>query len=347
MTRKIKVGNIFIGGDAPITVQSMCNTDTADVNATVGQIIALENAGCDIVRVAVNGKEAAKALSEIKKRTHIPVVADIQYDYKLAVAAVENGADKVRINPGNIGDRSKVKYLADFLKERGVPVRIGVNAGSIEKDLKQKPVAEALTISAERHIAMLENAGFYEIVVSLKSSDVRTSVAAARAFSAKFDYPLHIGVTEAGTYQRGLIKNVAGIAPLLLDGIGDTIRISLTADPVEEVRAGRMLLKSLGLNDDSEVVSCPTCARTSIPVSKIAEEAEKLLAGTKGLKVAVMGCVVNGIGESENADFGVAGGIGKSAVFENGKITKTVENNEITDEIKSLIEKYKEKNEKV
>jgi len=295
MTRKIKVGNVYIGGGAPISVQSMCNTKTADVENTIKQIISLQNAGCDIVRFAVNSATDAAAIKEIKNATDISLVADIQYDYKLAVLSAENGIDKVRINPGNIGDERKVRYLADVLKERNIPIRIGVNTGSLEKD----------------------------------------------------DYPLHLGVTEAGTFERGIIKNTAGLSPLLLDGIGDTIRISLTADPVEEVIAGRMLLKSLGLNDDSEVIACPTCARTEIPLFDLATKVEKMLAGTKGLKVAVMGCVVNGVGEGEKADFGIAGGKEKSVIFEKGKITKTIDNSLIFDEINALIAKYKAQNEKI
>ena len=337
MTRKIKVGNVYIGGGAPISVQSMCNTKTADVENTIKQIISLRNAGCDIVRFAVNSASDAAAIKEIKNATDIPLVADIQYDYKLAVLSAENGIDKVRINPGNIGDERKVRYLADVLKERNIPIRIGVNTGSLEKDLKNLNPADAL----------VESASFFDIIVSLKSSDVRTSVAAARKFSGEFDYPLHLGVTEAGTFERGIIKNTAGLSPLLLDGIGDTIRISLTADPVEEVIAGRMLLKSLGLNDDSEVIACPTCARTEIPLFDLATKVEKMLAGTKGLKVAVMGCVVNGVGEGEKADFGIAGGKEKSVIFEKGKITKTIDNSLIFDEINALIAKYKAQNEKV
>ncbi len=347
MTKSIKVGNIFIGGGAPITVQSMCNTKTADVESTVNQIIALEKAGCDIVRFAVNSTEDAKAIKDIKKAVHIPLVADIQYDYKLAVASAENGIDKVRINPGNIGDESKVRYLADVLKERNIPIRIGVNEGSLEKDLRGMNPSDALVKSATRHIEILEKAGFFDIVVSLKSSDVRTSVESARKFSKTFDYPLHLGVTEAGTYERGIIKNTAGLSPLLLDGIGDTIRISLATDPVEEVIAGRMLLKSLGLNNDSEVIACPTCARTEIPLFELATKVEKMLSGTQGLKVAVMGCVVNGVGEGEKADFGIAGGKEKSVIFEKGKITKTIDNSMIFDEINALIAKYKAENEKV
>lgn len=347
MTRKIKVGNVYIGGGAPISVQSMCNTKTADVENTIKQIISLQNAGCDIVRFAVNSATDAAAIKEIKNATDIPLVADIQYDYKLAVLSAENGIDKVRINPGNIGDEKKVRYFADVLKERNIPIRIGVNTGSLEKDLKDLNPADALVESARRHIKILENAGFFDIIVSLKSSDVRTSVAAARKFSKEFDYPLHLGVTEAGTFERGIIKNTAGLSPLLLDGIGDTIRISLTTDPVEEVIAGRMLLKSLGLNDDSEVIACPTCARTEIPLFDLATKVEKMLAGTKGLKVAVMGCVVNGVGEGEKADFGIAGGKEKSVIFEKGKITKTIDNSLIFDEINALIAKYKAQNEKV
>lgn len=347
MTRKIKVGKIYIGGGAPVSVQSMCNTKTADVDGTIKQIIALSDAGCDVVRFAVNSLSDAKAIKEIKNATDVPLVADIQYDYKLAVAAAENGIDKVRINPGNIGDESKVRYLADVLKERDIPIRIGVNEGSLEKDLKNINPSDALVESAKRHIKILEDAGFFNIIASLKSSSVGTSIAAAKKFAKSFDYPLHLGATEAGTFERGIIKNTAVISSLLSEGIGDTIRVSLTADPVEEVIAGRMILNSLGLNDDSEVISCPTCARTDIPLFDIATRVEKMLVGTKGLKVAVMGCVVNGVGEGEKADFGVAGGKEKSVIFEKGKITKTVDNSAIFDEISALIAKYKGQNEKV
>lgn len=341
MTKKIKVGNLYIGGGAPVTIQSMCNTKTDDVEATVNQIIGLENAGCDIVRVTVNNERAAAALKSIKSRIHIPLVADIHFDYKLAVAAADNGADKIRINPGNIGGEDKVRYLANYLNERNLPIRIGVNEGSLDKRFKKLKPAEALVKSAAHEIDILEKAGFYNTVVSIKSSNVLTTVAASEKFAETFDYPLHIGVTEAGGLTRGLIKNSAALGALLINGIGDTVRISLSADPLEEVKAADMLLTSLGLRNGSEVIACPTCGRTEIPVAEIAEKTENMLSGVKGLKVAVMGCVVNGVGEGEKADFGVAGGKEKSVIFEKGIITKTIDNSLIFDELKTLIDKYK------
>ena len=321
MTRKIKVGNVYIGGGAPISVQSMCNTKTADVENTIKQIISLQNAGCDIVRFAVNSASDAAAIKEIKNATDIPLVADIQYDYKLAVLSAEKGIDKVRINPGNIGDERKVRYLADVLKERNIPIRIGVNTGSLEKDLKNLNPADALVESAKRHIKILENAGFFDIIVSLKSSDVRTSVAAARRFSKEFDYPLHLGVTEAGTFERGIIKNTAGLSPLLLDGIGDTIRVSLTDDPVQEVYAARDILKAAGLRRDGvNIISCPTCGRTRIDLIGLVNRVDEALKNCeKPITVAVMGCVVNGPGEAREADIGIAGGDGWGMIFEKGQ----------------------------
>lgn len=340
-TRKIKIKNTFIGGDAPISVQSMCNTKTEDVAATVAQILRLEELGCDIVRVTVNNERAAEAIKSIVGEIHIPLVADIHYDAKLAKLAAENGADKIRINPGNIGSEDKVKYLAEFLNERNIPIRIGVNEGSLEKGLKGLNRVEALVKSAENSIAILEKADFYNTVVSIKSSDVATTVAACEAFAERFDYPQHIGVTEAGTLKRGLIKNSIGIGALLLKGIGNTIRVSLSTKPEEEVVAGNMLLTSLGLKKGAEVIACPTCGRTEISVSALADEIEGALRGGDNMKIAVMGCVVNGVGEAGNADFGVAGGRDRSAIFENGEIIKYVENQDILLEIKALIEKHR------
>ena len=342
-TEKIKIKNIYIGGGAPVTVQSMCNTKTEDIDATVAQINALQALGCDIIRVAVNTEKAAVAVKHIVAQTELPLVADIQYDWRLAKAAAENGAHKIRINPGNIGSEDKVRYLADILNEREIPIRIGVNEGSLDKEFKGINAADALIKSAEKHIRILENASFYNTIVSIKSSNVPTMAEACKRFAEKYNYPQHLGVTEAGTLKRGLVKNSAGIGALLLQGIGDTIRISLAASPEEEIIAGKMLLTALGLKKGSEVIACPTCARTEIPVFKLADETEKLLANTDGLRVAVMGCAVNGIGEAGNADFGIAGGKERSVIFEKGEIIKTVENERLFDELKQLIDKYREK----
>lgn len=340
-TKKINIKNLYIGGDAPVTVQSMCNTKTEDVGATVAQILRLEALGCDIVRVTVNNEKAAYAVKSIVREIHIPLVADIHFDWKLAKLAAENGADKIRINPGNIGAEQNVRFLAALLNERNIPIRIGVNEGSLEKGLKMFNPADALVKSAENSIRILEKANFYNTVVSIKSSNVVTTFTACTEFAKKFDYPQHIGVTEAGTLKRGLIKNSAGIGALLLNGVGDTVRVSLSASPEEEVIAGNALLASLGLKKGCEVIACPTCGRTEIPVSELADEVEKLLGANDNLKIAVMGCVVNGIGEAGNADFGVAGGRDRSAIFENGEIIKYVENSDILSELKIMIEKHK------
>lgn len=340
-TRKIKVGDRYIGGGAPITVQSMCDTRTDDVKATVEQILRLEKEGCDIIRVAVNTEEAAAALKSIVREIHIPLVADIHYDWKLAKLAAENGAAKVRINPGNIGSDDKVEYLASLFNEMEIPIRIGVNEGSLDKEFRGLPIVDALVKSAEKDIRILEKAHFYNTIVSIKSSNVVNTVNACKLFAEKFDYPQHIGITEAGVLKRGLIKNSAGIGALLLDGVGDTIRYSLSAKPEEEVKAGIVLLTSLGLRRGCEVIACPTCGRTEIPVKELAEEVELLATGLNDVKIAVMGCVVNGVGEAGNADFGVAGGKEKSVIFENGEIIKTVPNSQILPELKRLIEKYK------
>lgn len=337
-TRRITVGNVPLGGGAPVAIQSMCDTPTEDVRATVSQIKRLEEAGCEIVRVTVNTAAAALALRDIKRETRIPVVADVHYDWKLAIAAAENGADKIRINPGNIGGRDRVRYLADFLKERGLPVRVGVNEGSLEKDLRASDPADALVESALREIRILEDAGFYDTVVSLKSSDVLTAVRACRKFSSLADYPLHIGATEAGTLRRGLVKNAAVCGILLSEGIGDTVRFSLSSDPAEEVRAADMLLTALGLRGGCQVTACPACGRAGIPVHEIAEETERLLIGKKGLRISVTGCAVNGPGEAAKADLGIAGGREKSALYLNGKFTKTIENKDVLAEIKSFID---------
>ena len=332
MTRKVKIGKITIGGGEKIAVQSMTNTKTSDIDATVAQLAALEKAGCDIARCSVPDNASAEALREIVASTSMPIVADIHFDYRLAVKAADAGAAKIRINPGNIGDESKVEYLAKYLKEREIPVRIGVNGGSLDKKYKNIPLAEAMCESALEHVSLLEKHGFYDIVISVKSSDVVNTVKAYRLLASKCDYPLHVGVTEAGIYEKGLIKSAIGIGSLLCDGIGDTVRVSLTDDPVKEVSAAKEILKAVNRYDGAyaEVVSCPTCARTCIDVQGIATQVEEYARKLdKSVKIAVMGCVVNGIGESEGCDVGVAGGKDKSVIFREGKIIATVPNSEI------------------
>ena len=324
MTKQILVGGVPIGGGAPVTVQSMTNTDTRDVEATVAQIERLSEAGCNIVRSSVYDLKCATALREIKSRIRIPIVADIHFDYRLAIAAMENGADKLRFNPGNIGDESRVKAVVDCAKTHNTPIRIGVNAGSIEPALRQKyggPTTEAMIESALKHVAILEREGFTDIVLSLKASNVRDTVDAYRAVSKRVDYPLHVGVTETGDVASGIIKSAAGIGALLLDGIGDTIRVSLTDDPVHEVETGLKILRAVGLlRDDIELVSCPTCGRTRVDVMKMVEAVNTRLPHKKGyLKIAVMGCAVNGPGEARDADIGVAFGDGNGILFEKGQ----------------------------
>lgn len=343
-TRKIKIGSIYVGGDYRVTVQSMTNTDTRDAEATISQIKLLEEAGCDIIRVAVPDMEAAEAIKHIKKGINIPLVADIHFDYRLALKSIENGVDALRINPGNIGNIDRVKAVVKAASERNIPIRIGVNSGSLEKPLLEKygVTSKALVESALRHVDILEKCGFYDTVISIKSSDVMMMIDAYRMISSNVDYPLHLGVTEAGTIMSGTIKSAVGIGTLLAEGIGDTIRVSLTGDPVEEVKVGRKILKSLGLiKDGVEIISCPTCGRTSIDLIKIANEVESKIADMdKNIKVAIMGCVVNGPGEAREADIGIAGGIGEGLIFKKGKIIKKVpENvlvNELIEEIKKL-----------
>lgn len=324
MTNQILVGGVPVGGGAPVSVQSMTNTDTRDVEATVAQIERLTEAGCNIVRSSVYDLNCAKALREIKSRIHIPIVADIHFDYRLAIAAMENGADKLRFNPGNIGDESRVKAVVDCAKTHHTPIRIGVNAGSIEPAFRQKyggPTTEAMIESALKHVALLEREGFTDIVLSLKASNVRDTVDAYRAISKRVDYPLHVGVTETGDVASGIIKSAAGIGSLLLDGIGDTIRVSLTDDPVHEVEVGLKILRAVGLlRDDIELVSCPTCGRTRVDVMKMVEAVNTRLPHKQGyLKIAVMGCAVNGPGEARDADIGVAFGDGNGILFEKGQ----------------------------
>jgi len=343
-TRKIRIGDIYIGGDAPVAVQSMTNTDTRDVSATVDQIKRLEEAGCDIVRVAVPDSEAAEALKRIRKSIRIPLVADIHFDYRLALASIENGADKIRINPGNIGGTEKVRKVVEAAKARGIPIRIGVNSGSLEKHILAKYGAatpQAMADSAMGHVRMLEDLGFHDIVISLKASNVPVTIESYRLMSAMTDYPLHIGVTEAGTLFSGMVKSAAGIGCLLAEGIGDTLRVSLTGDPVEEVRVGIEILKALDLRRTGvELISCPTCGRTRIDLVKIANEVEKRLAGcSKPIKVAVMGCAVNGPGEAREADIGIAGGVGEALLFKKGRIIRKIPQEHIVDELLEEIER--------
>jgi (E)-4-hydroxy-3-methylbut-2-enyl-diphosphate synthase len=342
-TRKVKVGSLFIGGDAPITIQSMTNTKTSDAGATIAQILKLQEAGCDIIRVAVPDMAAAQAIAEIKKAIAIPLVADIHFDYRLAITAMENGADKVRINPGNIGDRERVKSVVSCASERNIPIRIGVNAGSLEKQLLEKYggiTAEALVESAQKHIHILEDLNFNNIVISLKASNVPLTIATYQLMSQKVPYPLHIGVTEAGTVYQGTVKSAVGIGALLAQGIGDTIRVSLTGDPVEEVKAGKAILKSLGLYPKgADLISCPTCGRTKIDLLSIAEKVEKALEGVeKPIKVAVMGCAVNGPGEARDADIGIAAGDGCALLFKKGEILRKIPEDRIAEELLKEIE---------
>ena len=341
-SRKIMVGGVQIGAGAPVAVQSMTNTKTEDVKATVRQIHVLEQAGCDIVRVAVPNIEAAKAIGKIKENISIPLVADIHFDYRLAIEAANAGADKIRINPGNIGSKDRVKAVVQACRERNLPIRIGVNSGSLEKDLLEKyggVTPEAMVESAAGHIRILNEFDFDDICVSLKASNVMLTINAYRLMAQRFDYPLHLGVTEAGTEYAGIIKSAVGIGSLLSDGIGDTIRVSLTAPPEREVKAGIEILKSMGLRKDGvEIISCPSCGRCNIDLIPIASEVEKRLSGCKReITVAVMGCAVNGPGEASHADYGMAGGKGEGLIFKKGRIVKKVPMDEIVDELLRII----------
>lgn len=342
MSRVVKVGNLLIGGGNPIVIQSMTNTTTSDVEATVNQIKKLEAAGCQMVRMTINNEEAAKAIGEIKKRVDVPLCADIHFDYKLALLAIENGIDKLRINPGNIGSDENIKAVVEKAKEKNIPIRIGVNSGSIEKHILEKygkPTADGMVESAMYHINLLEKNGFNDIVVSLKASNVKMMVEAYRKISKLVDYPLHLGVTEAGTAFQGTVKSAIGIGALLVDGIGDTIRVSLTEDPVEEIKVTKEILKVLGLIEAGvEIVSCPTCGRTEIDLIGLAKKVEKEFENeNRKIKIAVMGCVVNGPGEAREADYGVAGGKGVGVLFKKGQIVKKVDESEILIELKKLI----------
>ncbi|MBO8433784.1 MAG: flavodoxin-dependent (E)-4-hydroxy-3-methylbut-2-enyl-diphosphate synthase [Tyzzerella sp.] len=343
-TREVKIGNVSIGGHNPIAIQSMCNTDTRDVKSTVNQILALEKAGCEIVRVAVPDMEASESIKEIKNQIHIPLVADIHFDYRLALKSMEGGIDKIRINPGNIGDESRIKQVVDMAKERKIPIRIGVNSGSLEKHLVEKyngVTPKGLVESALNHVRILERYNFEDIVVSIKASDVPFSIEAYSLLSNEIPYPLHVGITEAGTVWSGTVKSAVGIGSILSRGIGDTIRVSLTGDPVEEIYAGQEILKSLGLRKFGvEFVSCPTCGRTQIDLISIAKEVEeKCKHIDKNIKVAVMGCVVNGPGEAKEADIGIAGGNGVGLIFKKGEILKKVPEENLVSELMKEIEK--------
>lgn len=337
MTKKIKIGNCIIGGGSPIAIQSMCNTRTSDAVATAAQILALEEVGCDIIRVAVPDEASADAIKQIKKQIHIPLVADIHFDYRLAIKSMDNGVDKVRINPGNIGSEEGVRLVAECAKAHGVPIRIGVNTGSIEKELLQKygPTPEAMVISAQKHIDMLTKYDFDDIVISLKASDVNKTIDVYRLMSEKCPYPLHLGVTEAGTFLGGTVKSAIGIGSLLKDGIGDTIRVSLTDDPLKEVTVAKEILKALGLRKDLPTfISCPTCGRTNIGLIPLAKRVEEYLnTVNKPITVAVMGCAVNGPGEAREADIGIAGGKGEGLIFKKGEIIKKVPEESLFDEL--------------
>ena len=338
-TKEIRIGDVVIGGKHPITIQSMTNTKTEDVEKTVEQILKLEAAGCEIIRCAVPTIEAAKALKEIKERIHIPIVADIHFDYRLAIAAIENGADKIRINPGNIGGEDRLRAVVEKAKEYNVPIRVGVNSGSLEKELVEKyngVTAEGIVESALDKVHMIENMGYENIVVSIKSSDVLMCVKAHEMIASKCPYPLHVGITEAGTLYRGNIKSSVGLGIILYEGIGNTIRVSLTGDPVEEVKTAKLVLKTLGFRKGGiEVVSCPTCGRTKIDLIGLANQVETMVADFDlDIKVAVMGCVVNGPGEAKEADIGIAGGIGEGLLIKKGEIVKKVKEDELLDTLK-------------
>jgi (E)-4-hydroxy-3-methylbut-2-enyl-diphosphate synthase len=339
-SRQINIGGIRVGGGAPVTVQSMTKTDTRDVAATVAQIKSLEKAGCDIIRLAVPDMDAALALGKIKKQTKIPIVSDIHFDYRLALEAVRQGVDGMRINPGNIGAKYRIKAVVDAVKERGIPIRIGVNSGSLQKDILKKhgsPTPEALAESALKHVSILEDLDFRDIKISVKSTDVKKMIAAYRILAELTDYPLHLGVTEAGTYEMGTIKSSIGIGTLLAEGIGDTIRVSLTGDPVDEIDVGIKILKSLGIRRNGiELISCPGCGRLEIDLMKLVKDVEDRIAGLelpRPIKIAILGCVVNGPGEASEADIGIAGGRGKGMLYKDGKLVRSFKEGQIVDEL--------------
>lgn len=348
-TREVKIGNRIIGGNHPIAIQSMTNTKTEDIAATVAQIQQLTKAGCEIIRCAVPTMEAAKALKEIKKQIAIPLVADIHFDYRLAIAAMENGADKIRINPGNIGSADRVKAVVDEAKSRNIPIRVGVNSGSLEKNLVEKyhgVTAEGIVESALDKVKMIEDMGYDNLVISIKSSDVMMCVKAHELIASKTDHPLHVGITEAGTLISGNIKSSIGLGLILSQGIGDTIRVSLTGDPIEEIKSAKLILRTLGLRKGGiEVVSCPTCGRTQINLIQLANQVETMVAEFPlDIKVAVMGCVVNGPGEAKEADLGVAGGIGEGLIIKHGNVFKKVPEEELLPALRYELEHWSETN---
>ena len=338
-TKKVRIGNVWVGGGSPVAIQSMTNTKTEDVESTVAQILKLEAAGCEIIRCAVPTMEAAEVLKEIKKQIHIPLVADIHFDYRLAIAAIENGADKIRINPGNIGDKDRVKAVVDKAKEYGIPIRVGVNSGSLEKNLVEKyggVTAEGIVESALDKVRLIEDMGYDNLVVSIKSSDVLMCVKAHELIAKECPYPLHVGITESGTLLSGNIKSSVGLGIILYQGIGDTIRVSLTGDPVEEIKSAKLILKTLGLRKGGiEIVSCPTCGRTKIDLIGLANQVEDRVKDIPlDIKVAVMGCVVNGPGEAKEADIGIAGGIGEGLLIKKGEIIKKVKEEELLETLR-------------
>lgn len=343
-SKEIQIGNVWIGGNHPIAIQSMTNTKTEDVKATVQQILGLEEAGCEIIRCAVPTMEAARAFSEIKRQISIPLVADIHFDYRLAIAAIENGADKVRINPGNIGSKEKIRAVVDTAREHNVPIRVGVNSGSLEKTIIEKyggVTAEGLVESALHQAELIEDMGYDNLVISIKSSDVLMCIKAHELIADKTKYPLHVGITESGTVTSGNIKSSIGLSLILGQGIGDTIRVSLTADPIEEIASAKQILKTLGLRKGGiEVVSCPTCGRTKIDLIRLAKQVEQLVKNYPlDIKVAVMGCVVNGPGEAREADLGIAGGIGEGLLIKKGEILRKVKEEELLSELKKELDK--------
>lgn len=346
LTKEIKIGNVAIGGGNPIAIQSMCNFPTEDTEKNVEQILALENAGCEIIRLTVPTLEAAKSFGEIKKRVHIPCVADIHFDYKMAIAAMENGADKIRINPGNIGGKEKLAEVVKVAKERNIPIRVGVNSGSLEKDLVAKyngVTAEGLVESALDKVRMIEEEGYENIVISIKSSNVPMCVEAYERISEVSDYPLHVGITEAGTIYAGNIKSAVGLGILLHEGIGDTIRVSLTGDPLEEIKSAKAILRSLGIRKEGiEVISCPTCGRTKIDLIGLANQVEEMVKDYPlNIKVAVMGCAVNGPGEAKEADIGIAGGINEGLLIKKGEIVKKLPQSELLGALKAELDNWK------
>lgn len=342
-SKELLIGNVKIGNGAPISVQSMCNTDTRDVNATLNQINEMADKGCELVRLAVLNKDAADAIKDIVKKSPVPLIADIHFDYKLAIQCINNGISALRLNPGNIGKRENVEKVVTLAKQQQIPIRIGVNAGSLEKDLQDKdiPLSEKMVQSAIRHIKILEDLDFDLIKVSLKSSDVLTTIEAYRSIAEKIPYPLHLGVTEAGTMRGGLIKSSVGLGTLLAEGIGDTIRVSLTENPVEEVSAGFDILKSLGLRERGvNFISCPTCGRTQIDLINLAKKVEEKFKNLdKPITIATMGCAVNGPGEARHADFGIAGGVGEGIVFKKGEIIAKVPENQLLEKLEEIITK--------